>query len=115
MTSGEAVDVAAVQGTEHGDGGVPASGVLVAFVEAVLGSDDEALQAARHALTAELDDERMVDTAGVISAFQMMNRIANATGTPLDEPLVAQTAGIVPQIGVSKFASAPAATTLDPN
>ncbi len=107
MSSGDTVDIAAVQGSEHGDGSVPAGTELLHFTEASATGDDSALAQARSQLVDAIGQAAMIDTAGIISAFQMMNRIANATGTPLDAPLVAQTEALLPQIGVQSFASAP--------
>ncbi len=107
MTSGDDVDVAAVQGSVHGDGKVPAGAELLRFTEASVSDDDAALDEARAVLVEVLNHAAMVDAAGIISAFQMMNRISNATGTPLDPPLVAQTEPILHKIGVESFASAP--------
>ncbi len=107
MSSGDTVDVAAVQGSGHGDGSVPAGAELLRFTEASATGDDSALVEARLRLVDAIGQAAMIDTAGIISAFQMMNRISNATGTPLDAPLVAQTEALLPQIGVESFASAP--------
>lgn len=107
MTSGDDVDVTAVQGSDHGDGKVPAGAELLRFTEASVTGDDAALDEARAALVDVIGQTAMVDVAGIISAFQMMNRISNATGTPLDAPLVAQAEPLLPQIGVESFASAP--------
>ncbi len=107
MTSGAEVDLNAVKGSEHGDGNVASGAALLSFTEAVLGRDQAALSESRAALLTAIGAAGIADVAGVIGAFEMMNRVANATGTPLDEPLVAQTAGVLPFVGADDFASAP--------
>ena len=61
---------------------LPAGRLLLAFVDAVLGPAPLE-DATRRALLAELGSSGLVDTAGVIANFQMMNRIADATGMPV--------------------------------
>lgn len=73
-------EVAASSGVEHGT-------LLLAFADAMVGEDDDALNHMRHAVIEVLRAEAMVDAAGVASNFERMVRIADATGIPLDERL----------------------------
>jgi len=68
---------AASSGVEHGQ-------LLIAFAEAMVGEDDDALAHVRHAVIEGLSPAAMVDAAGVASNFERMVRIADATGIPLD-------------------------------
>ena len=70
--------MAATSGIEHG-------ALLIAFAEAMVGQDDDALTHARHAVLEVMSPAAMVDAAGVASNFERMVRIADATGIPLDE------------------------------
>ena len=70
-------EVAAGSGVEHGT-------LLLAFAEAMVGEDDEALTHVRHAVMEVMSPAAMVDAAGVASNFERMVRIADATGIPLD-------------------------------
>lgn len=79
---GESYDLVAVIGA-GGDGGVPAGVELLAFADA-LNARSEALDSARDALRAVLGDAGVMAAAGVVSNFYRMNRIADATGIPLD-------------------------------
>ena len=63
-------------GVEHGK-------ELVAFVEAVVARDDDAIETARNQLAQVAGINATVDTAGVISNFQRMVRIADSTGIGL--------------------------------
>lgn len=69
-----------------------------------------ALAEARDVVAAQLGAEVLVDAAGVASAFQMMNRLANATGTPLDTDLVDMTAGVRADLELDRYRSAPGTT-----
>ena len=65
------------------DTGVPACQVITDFVDALV-RQTEALPGARTALSAALGPEAVVDAAAVAAQFQMMNRVADATGVPVD-------------------------------
>jgi hypothetical protein len=68
---------AATSGVEHGT-------LLLAFAEAMVGEDEDALTHARHAVMEIMSPAAMVDAAGVASNFERMVRIADATGISLD-------------------------------
>jgi len=70
-------EAAATSGIEYGT-------ELLAFADAMVGEDDEALTHVRHAVIEALSPGAMVDAAGVASNFERMVRIADATGIPLD-------------------------------
>ena len=88
------------------DNGVPHGGLLNTFAEAVLGTDDAKLDAARTAVVEALGPAALVDAAGVIGAFMQMDRIADATGLPLDEFVVEATSDIREDLGLHTFSSA---------
>ena len=73
---------------------MPGGVELLRFIEAVATGDRETLNAARIAVVEALGAEVMVDAAAVAAVFQMMNRVANATGTPLDDGIVDLTASV---------------------
>ena len=85
--SGTEVDLAAVI-----DGSVE-SGVafgveLLAYTDAVMSRDAEAIVKTRNDLGAKVGVEGVVDTAAVISMFNVVDRIADATGIPIDEGFI---------------------------
>ena len=67
----------------HAQSGVEHGKELVAFVEAVVARDDDAIETARNQLAQVAGINATVDTAGVISNFQRMVRIADSTGIGL--------------------------------
>lgn len=85
-----------MSGVEHG-------AVLIAFAEAIVQDDDEALVQARQAVIEVLSPEAMVDAAGVASNFERMVRIADATGIPLDERMEVLTKGVRDQLHLERF------------
>jgi hypothetical protein len=107
--SGEQVDVTAVTSTASaGTCGVPHAAVLLAFVDGVVGTDDAALAAARAAVLRNLGPEALVDAAAVASNFERMVRVADATGTPLDPPLVIVTEALRRDLDLDRFTAAAA-------
>lgn len=105
QTSGVEVDLSAVNGAAPDDGGVEHGARLVAFTEAVLGDDEALLARERAALRQVLSPEAYVDVAGVIGAFNVVDRIADATGIPLDPPLQALGGDLRSGLDLGRFAS----------
>jgi hypothetical protein len=89
-------EAAALSGIEHG-------AALIAFAEAMVGDDDEVLVKTRQAVTEAMSPEAMVDAAGVASNFERMVRIADSTGTPLDERMEVLTKGVRDQLHLERF------------
>lgn len=73
---------------DAGDGGVPNGAALRAFALATvdaLGPDDPSLVEARVVLEAAVGEVGFANAAGVVAAFNGITRVADATGTQLDE------------------------------
>jgi hypothetical protein len=103
--SGTTVDLGAVHGAES-DAGVRHGARLLAFTEAVMGDDEAALARERAAARGVLSPDCFVEVAGVIAAFNVVDRIADATGIPLDDMMLAASADLRDQLGLARFASA---------
>ena len=75
---GDRIDtVATVQGESDG---VPHGSVLVRFVNAVTGGNAQEAAATRDALGAAAGPAAVLDAAAVLANFEMMTRVADATG-----------------------------------
>jgi hypothetical protein len=102
--SGTAIHLAALtddaaattSGVEHGS-------LLLAFAEAMVGEDDEALTHVRHAVIEGMSPAAMVDAAGVASNFERMVRIADATGIPLDARMQALSQEVRDALHLERF------------
>ena len=103
-TYDQTFDLAAVIGTPEGDGGVPYGRLLVAFADAVLGEDEGALTRAREALAAALGPPGLVDAAAVVGLFNAIDRVADATGIPLEPEKAAASADFRAALGLDLFA-----------
>jgi len=78
------VDFANITGAGRDDGGVAHGRLLVAYTEAVMDGDPTAIARSREDLEAATGPAGVADTAAVIAAFNVVDRIADATGIPID-------------------------------
>lgn len=86
--------------------GIPHSDVLLTFANAFMEDDPAGLAAARQNLVNEMGMETMVDAVGVVSSYQRMVRIADATGIPTDDPIAIMQEDLAEQLGTNKYVSA---------
>jgi hypothetical protein len=93
-----------VLGEAADDGGIPHGNLLVEFAEAVLGSDDDRLAAAQKRLGDILGTEALVDAAAVVANFNAIDRVADATGIPIDPERLELTADFRAELGINAFA-----------
>ena len=92
-------------GEAGGDGGIAHGDLMVRFAEAVIVGDDRQLGTARDDLVRTLGEAAMVDAAAVVATFNAIDRVADATGTPIEEEKVAQTEDLRAQLGINAFPS----------
>ena len=83
--TGGDIDFNAVLGETDGDVGIPHADLLVEFTEAVWGDDDSRLTAARQAIVETMGEDVLVDASGVTATFDAIDRVADATGIPLED------------------------------
>ncbi len=89
-----------------GDGGVAHGADLIRFATAVLGDDAAELAAARTAVADTMGGAALTDTAAVAALFNAIDRVADATGIPLEDEKAAATADFRTAIGIDDFAAA---------
>ena len=87
-------------------GGVPHGDRLIEFAEAVLADSDEQLLRVRSALRGSLGDGALVDAAAVVGFFNAIDRVADATGIPLDPERLESTADFRAALGLDAFTQA---------
>ena len=105
--TGQEVEVQAiVDGKAAATSGVAHAEALVLFAEAVLGDDDEALDAARQRVTREVGPGGLLDAACIVGNFERMVRIADGTGIPLDTPLELLSGDVREELGLAAFGGA---------
>lgn len=93
-------------GSAGGDTGIANGALLIVFAEAVLGEDDERLAAARADLAHAMGDAALVDAAGIAGFFNAIDRVADATGTPLDDQTATETESLREELRINDFAAA---------
>lgn len=89
--------------TDGGDGGVPAGAELAAFAEAIVARDDQALAEGIARLRAAVGDDGWVDAAGVAATFNAIDRLADATGIPLEDKKAELSADFRKELGLDAF------------
>jgi hypothetical protein len=100
---GEAYDLNLLTGA-RGDGNIPHGALLVAFAEAVLGGDDRRLAEVREAIRVQMGDAALVDAAAIVATFNAIDRVADATGIPIEDGKAASTADFRAELGINAFA-----------
>jgi len=99
---GAEVDVRAITDPSV-DSLVDGGALLLGFVDAVSGGDELVRGAAAAALASGLGDAALVDAAGAIGTFAMMNRIADATGMPVGRGSLRRSEEFRALTGVDRF------------
>ena len=76
---------------------------LVAFTDAVLIGDERDRSDAARAVSDGLGPAALCDAAGVVATFEMMNRIAEATGMPVTRSQIDATTEFRQLTGIDAF------------
>ncbi len=85
------------------DTGIENDAILIAFANAVVADDKAALQTARSQISDTMGEAALVDAAGVAAFFNGIDRIADATGTPVDPASDEATTEMRAALGIDKF------------
>lgn len=80
---------------------IPAGRELIDLVDAVLAGTDAATQ--RASVRSIVGDDGLVDAAGVVGNFEMMNRIADATGMPVGQGSLQRSTEWRDLLGLDRF------------
>lgn len=102
--TGETADLTAVA-SGSGDTHLEHGGVLLRFATACAERDDAALDEARRELVDATDEEFMVDAAAVAANFEMMTRLADATGARMPSEVLESRASMIGAMGVAELTS----------
>jgi len=104
---GETADLHAVTEGEAAAAGIEGGAELVRLVEGSLKTDlTDQLSRRRQDVVNVLGEKALVDAAAVVGNFQRMTRIADGTGIPLDDMMMALTADFREELGLNNFSSA---------
>ena len=101
--TGTAVDLNAIVDDGARDGGIPHGGLLSAFVEAVLDDDGTMMTDTRQRVRDALGDAGLVDAAAVIANYSALDRVADATGIPLEPAKETGTADLRAELGIDAW------------
>ena len=100
---GETYDLSLLTGAK-GDGNIPHGALLVSYAEAVLGTDDRRLAEVRASIRAQMGDAALVDAAAIVATFNAIDRVADATGIPIEDAKAASTADLRAALDINAFA-----------
>ena len=103
--NGDDIDLSILTSGSRDSSGIEHSDLLIAFAEAVLADKAQDMESARTAVQAALGDAALVDAAGIIGMFNGLDRVADATGAPLEDWKAADTADMRAAIGIDAFAA----------
>ena len=82
---------------------LPHGVALLDFVDALLVGAEADLTRARDKLLEEMGPASLVDAAAVVGNFQMMNRVADATGMPVGKGTLKRTKEWRELLGLDRF------------
>ena len=102
---GESYDLNLLMGAA-GDGQIPHGALLVAFAEAVLGTDEGRLATTRADIRQSMGDAALVDASAVAATFNAIDRVADATGIPLEPEKAVASADFRADLDLDRFAVA---------
>ena len=85
---------------------MPNGELLLAYSDAVIGTDVAALNAARNALASALGSSAIAGAAAIAANFSKNDRIANGLGIPVDPLVLEGTIDLREQLGLNKYRSA---------
>ena len=88
------------------DSGVDGGAELLAFADALLGADRNALDRARQALADRLSPAAVAAASIIAANFSKNDRISNGLGIPLEKPALLVTAGLRKKLGLNEYRSA---------
>jgi len=84
--------------------GIPHAARLMSFTDAVHAGDAARIAAERSALRAEMGVAAAIDAAAVAALFNAIDRVADATGTQVEDEKAAATADLRVTMGINAFA-----------
>jgi len=95
---------------EKGDeSGIPDAAILLEFAEAAIGADPARLDAARAAVIEAMGGAALSDAAAVAALFNAIDRVADATGIPLEDDKAAMTTEMRAHLGIDAMGTIPEA------
>jgi len=116
--SSDGFEITAVASSENGDGGVTGGAILTRYAEAVheAGAGHEVdLDAITAEVIEKVGEAGLVDAAAICANFNMMVRIADGTGTPLDEGTIDVSAELRQDLNLDSLTSRRLATATEAN
>ncbi|MDA0261516.1 MAG: hypothetical protein O3A21_04880 [Proteobacteria bacterium] len=93
------------EGAAAGTSGVTSGAALLAFAEAALSNDAAAVAETGTRIVSELGWAGLADAAAVAAAFNAIDRVADATGIPLDRSMDDNSVELRAELGLDTLAT----------
>ena len=82
------------------------SNILIEFTDHLVGLDTDKLADSRQKIIDTLGYTVLVEAAATVATFSLLDRIANATGIPLETEMVKMSADFRESLGINNYYSA---------
>ena len=82
---------------------VPHGALLVSFVDAVLGREDQSLDGIRRDVQTAMGATAFVDVCATVASFNAVVKIADGTGIPLEEAKSERTAALRSELQIDRL------------
>ena len=76
----------------------------MSFADAVVGTDDKRLAEIQAEIRRKMGDAALCDAAGIAATFNAIDRVADATGIPIEDVKADSTADFRAALGINAFA-----------
>ena len=103
--TGEKFNLNAVMEADGSGANVSGGHVLNEFAEAIMTRNEIMTANLRDKVVVELGESAMVDAAAVIAAFNLVARLADATGLPLEDYKEEASVELRKHLGLNEFAA----------
>ena len=102
--TGDDYDLTNIHGLD--DDIIPHAAALLAYADAFYADEPSDLDRARKTLHAAIGDAALVDAAAIVGIYDAVVRVADATGTPLEDYKAEISEDLREELGINDFPSA---------
>lgn len=102
--TGDDYDLTNIHGSD--DDKIPRAAALLAYADAFYADDSAVLDQARQTLRAAIGDAALVDAAAIVGIYDAVVRVADATGTPLEDYKAKISEDLRDELGINDFPAA---------
>jgi hypothetical protein len=90
----------------EGDGGIEDGDILIKIAEVSVSLKEKSFDEIRNVAVEQIGPDKYVDAVAVAAIFNSLDRVANATGIPIEQTKVEMTEGVRKNLGLDQMATA---------